>query len=256
MLVVLFGLSGLGVFRYNPDMKRIFRFALFAVLPLALFVSAPAVLVSGATVAPAPVSAAGWREMLREYERLRDASPAVDLTKEFPGVSTEMARLGEAFARTASPADLAFGRKNFRTLVHNLGMENPGAGDLRQFLHPNKSPWPGYTGPTDGNFHILFNTGTLNLDPSDGSSKMHPVKKIARRHLGFFTTQSHVKALTQVLSATIRAEKADINVVPADAVKRAALLEAFKATWKARFPKQTLSGDDLRFAAALLPYVI
>jgi hypothetical protein len=180
----------------------------------------------------------------------------VDLSKEFPGISTKMAQLGEAFARTASPTNPALGRKNFRTLLRNLDMENPGTGDLRQFLHPNKQPWPGYTEPTDGNFHILFNTGTLNLDPSDGSSKTHPVKKLARKHLGFFTTQAHVKALTQVLSATIRAQKIDIATVSADAAKQTALQEAFKAAWKARFPKDSLSGDDLRFVTALLPYVI
>ena len=239
-------------------MKNALSAALLAIAALlAVFVGTGATTHASAAATPAlqPTPAFAWRDMFREFWKLREETPTVDLSKEFPGLSVDMARLGEAFARTAYSADFALGRKNFHTLVRNLGMESPGTKDLCQFLHPNKKPWPEYTGPTDGNFHMLFNTGTLNLDTSDGSSKTHPAKKLAREHLGFFTSQMHVKALTQTLSVTVRAQKADTAAALSDDVKRATLLEAFKATWKAKFPKESLSGKDLRFVTAMLPYV-
>ncbi|MDR2863778.1 MAG: hypothetical protein LBV54_07930 [Puniceicoccales bacterium] len=238
-------------------MKTVFvhRVVLFAVGLLVGIVAVP--VVSSADVpasTPATVTF-GWRDMFRMYQRLGEKLPGEDWAEKFPGLSVDIAQLGESFARTAYPEDIALGRKNFSTLVRNLGMEKPAAKDLRQFLHPNKKPWPEYTGPVDGNFHMLFNTGTLNLDTSDGSSKDHPVKKLAREHLSFFTTQAHVKALTQTLSSVVRAQKVDIALAHTDSAKRAALLEAYKITWKVRFPKDSLSERDLRFIAAMLPYV-
>lgn len=165
-----------------------------------------------------------------------------------------MARLGEAFARAAYPKDAALGRRNFLTLVKNLEMEKPGPADLRQFLHPNKKPWAEYAGPTDGNFHMLFNTGTLNLDTSDGSSKTHPAAKLARKHLSFFTTQARVKALTRLLADTIRATKTDTAATAADPARRAAFLERCKAAWTTRTPGGRLTEGELSFLAAMLTF--
>jgi hypothetical protein len=199
-----------------------------------------------------PAAAVGWREMFREQERLERDKP--DLSETFPGLAPEMARLGEAFAKTAYAGNEALGRKNFTTLVKNLGMTHPAPANLRQFLHPNKKPWPEHTGPTDGNFHMLFNTGTLNLDTADGSTKDHPARALAGAHLGFFTSGRHVKALAQTLSAAVRAEKADTAALLADPAARAAFMERFRAAWAKRFPKKKLSAGDMEFAAALLAF--
>jgi hypothetical protein len=207
------------------------------------------------TQAPTATPALGWRDMFRELQVLNRENPHVLLAKEFPSLAPEMARLGAAFAKTAYPKDAtAIGQKNFLTLVKNLGMEKPTAPDLLQFLEPNKKPWPEYVGPTRGNFHMLFNTGTLNLDTSDGSSKTHPAAKLARKHLGFFTSQSRVKTLTQFLSTSIRAQKIAISALAADDDARTTFLEHLKTAWLLRHPGKPLSANELRFLESMLPF--
>lgn len=166
-------------------------------------------------------------------------------------MASSMARLGETFARAAYVADPALGRKNFRTLVKNLGMENPTPAELRQFLHPNKKPWPGYAGATDGNCHMLFNSGTLPLDTADDCSKDHPVFALRRR---FSVSASRVKPLMQSLAVTIRQERADTARLVEDATARTAFLARFQIAWEKKFPGKRLSSDELDFVAALLPF--
>ncbi|MDR3228315.1 MAG: hypothetical protein LBT53_02720 [Puniceicoccales bacterium] len=218
---------------------------------LLLGVAAPAAVFAAP---PAAVAAPEWRDMLREELRLRQSAPTPEMQKAFHDVAPEMARLGEAFAKTAYPKNLPLGRKNFLSLVRNLGMRHPNAAELRQFLHPNKKPWDGYTGPSDGNFHMLFNTGTLNLDTADGASKDHPARRLAKQHLSFWAGQSHVKALTQTLCATIRAEQADTAALCADTAKRAAFSAKFREAWAKRYSGKKLSDGDIAFAEAMLAY--
>ncbi|MDR1497544.1 MAG: hypothetical protein LBS59_03915 [Puniceicoccales bacterium] len=194
----------------------------------------------------------GWRGMFRELGKIEREKP--DLRKNFPDFAPEMAYLGEAFARTAYPGHEALGRNNFATLVKNLGVMRPVPADLRQFLRPNKKPWQDYTGATDGNFHMLFNSGTLNLDPADGSTKDHPARKLASAHLGFFTSGRHVKDLVQTLATSIRTEKANTASLLSDPQARAVFMERFRAAWTKRFPKKKLTSGDMRFVAAMLAY--
>jgi hypothetical protein len=205
-------------------------------------------------VAASEPHAKGWRDMLRKQQRIANAPQATQLSSQYPGLSQPMACLGEAFAQTAYPADVALGRKNFLTLVKNLGMEKPNPAELRQFLHPNKKPWDGYTGPTDGNCHMLFNSGTLNLTLSDGASKEHPIRKLAQKHLGIFTTQAHVKKLMKKSATTIRAKRIDTGAASADPRKAAEFIKAFSASWEKDFPREKLNKDDILFIEAVLPY--
>ncbi|MDR0536005.1 MAG: hypothetical protein LBG65_06640 [Puniceicoccales bacterium] len=230
------------------------------VAPAGAVISAASPHTAASAKADAAAIEPGWRGMLREYLRLEQAGlPALDApewAELSPALSPEMRRLGEAFARAAYPSDIRLGRRNFHALATNLGMATPSAADLRQFLHPNKLPWPGYSGPCDGNFHILLNTGTLNLDPADGSSKTHPVRDLARRHLGFFTTQDTVKKLVQTLSATLRAERASTKALCADEASRAVFLQKCDAAWRRRFPrKPRLGASEIAFLTALIRYV-
>jgi hypothetical protein len=201
-----------------------------------------------------PADAAEWRDMLREELRLRTAAPPPESAVAFADFAPEMVRLGEAFAKTAYADNLPLGRKNFATLVRNLGMQHPSAAELRQFLNPNKKPWDGYEGPTDGNCHMLFNSGTLNLSTADGSSKDHPARALAKKHLSFWTKQERVKNIAKILTATIRAQKADTATLCADPEKRTAFLQKLRENWLEKFPKDTLSEGEVAFANGLLAF--
>ena len=220
---------------------------------LLLFLSILLLLPAGKTAAGEPPTK-GWRDMLREQKRIASTPPAKQFSSQYLGLSLPMACLGEAFAQTAYPADIALGRKNFLNLVKNLGMGNPTPAELRQFLHPNKKPWDGYTGPTDGNCQMLFNSGTLNLDPVDGASKEHPARKLASKHLGFFTSQEHIKKLMKTSVTTIRTKRIDTREAASDPRKAMEFIEAFSSSWEKNFPEEKLNKGDILFIKAMLPY--
>ncbi|MDR2982375.1 MAG: hypothetical protein LBV12_09045 [Puniceicoccales bacterium] len=197
-----------------------------------------------------PLEAAGWREMLKEQISLQTTAP--DLSKQYPGLAPEMAQLGEAFVCAAYPDALDLGRRNFLTMVHGLGMESPKPADLRQFLHPNKKPWDGYAGPTDGNFHMLLNSGSLSLDTSDGCSKDHPVFSLRRK---YSVSAGRVKPIMQALTKFIRSEKTDTAKTADDPALREVFLKSFRAQWDKEFPKNKLTEKEVSFAGDMIRYM-
>ena len=88
---------------------------------------------------------------------------------------------------------------------------------------------------------------------ADGSSKDHSARTLAKKHLSFWTTRAHVKAISQVRTA-IRNEQTDTAALCGDAAKRIAFLEKFRVAWDKCFPKKTLSDGDMAFAADMLAY--
>jgi hypothetical protein len=233
-----------------------------------------------------PPEEASWRGMLREFERLRAAGLAAlpaEARRQFrfraAGGTTggrlepfadEMCFLGEAFARCAYAEAVGRGRGNFAFMVQNLGMGRPTAGDLRQFLRPNKKPWANYAGPVDGQFHMLFNSGTLPLDTGDGCSRDHPAFALAKKHLSFWGRAARAKAIARTLTTTIRVEQADVaqlckgtaadttGSASAGTTGSAAFWASFRKEWgrrRERFPKEKpLNAGEMAFAAGLLRY--
>jgi len=214
---------------------------------------------SGSSAPPPPPPVPTWRDMLREYLALAaagvDALPP-ESTAYFKSFHPEMRLLGEAFVKTAyAPARIEIGRQNYTHLVLNLGMAHPTAGDLRQFLHPNKKPWRDYAGATDGQFHMLFNSGTLPLDTADGASKNHPAFALAKKHLSFWGRTARAKNIAKTLTATIRANAAFVVGLCANATARDAFLNHFRDEWRRRLPdEKPLAAGDIAFAAAMLRY--
>lgn len=187
----------------------------------------------------APVAfAGGWRDMLRDYERMRDAR--TDCLARFPGFDPEMARLGEAFALTAYPDAPDIGRKNFRRLALRLRLSHPDDDRRLRIFTPNKEPWPGYKGEVDsgGLVHFLFNTGTLPLPLLD-----HPVVAVVRRH---DVEYSRVKPVSQCAARVLRAEKADISIVEHDAAVRAKLVSKIRKTFDAENPDRPMTDEEAR----------
>lgn len=198
--------------------------------------------------AAAPFAAAGeWRDMLRDYEKMRDAH--TDCVKKFPGFDPEMARLGEAFATTAYPDNPDLGRKNFKRLVLRLNLAHPDDDRRAQIFTPNKEPWPGYKGEvdSDGLVHFLFNTGTLPLPLFD-----HPVVAVVRRH---DVERARVKPIAQCGARVLRKEKADIAVVEHDAATRAALVSKIRKQFDAENPANPMTDEESRCLAGCLPFM-
>lgn len=212
------------------------------------------ILLAALTLPAVAVFSAEWRDMLRAQIELQKTRP--DLSENFPGISPDMARLGEAFAKTCYPENVALGRRNFLTMTKNLGMENPTPGDLRQFLNPNKKPWDGYAGATNGNFHMLCNSGTLSLDTSDGCSQDHPAFA-ARRKFG--VAASRVKPAMQAIMHFVRAENFCTGMTEEEekskdgATLRQRRLAAFREAWKKHAAAAGLNAKEIDFAFALLP---
>lgn len=198
--------------------------------------------------AAAPFAAAGeWRDMLRDYEKMRDAH--TDCRARFPGFDPEMARLGEAFALAAYPDALEIGRKNFRRLALRLHLAHPDSNRRVQIFVPNKEPWPGYKGEvdSDGMVHFLFNTGTLPLPLFD-----HPVVSVVRRH---DVEYGRVKPIAQCGVRVLRAEKTDISVVEHDAAARASLVSKIRKTFDTENPGKPMSDEESRCLADCLPFM-
>lgn len=190
----------------------------------------------------------GWRDMFRDYLKLKDTR--ADYTGAFPGFDTEMARLGEAFARTAYPADPALGRRNFQRLVLKLGLTHPNAGRRLAFFTPNKSPWCGYAGEvdeSDGLAHFLFNTGTLPMPLFS-----HPIVDVVRSH---DVARARVKPIAQCAARVIRLERADLRLVEQQAALRAALVTKIRAAFDRENPTARMSDEEARCLAGCLPYM-
>ncbi len=198
--------------------------------------------------AAAPFAAAGeWRDMLRDYENMRDTH--TDCLARFPGFDPDMARLGEAFARTAYPDAPDIGRKNFKRLALRLRLSHPDDSRRIRILTPNKAPWPGYTGEVDsgGLFHFLFNTGTLPLPLLD-----HPLVAVIRRH---DVAYGRVKPISQCAARVLRAEKTDISLVEYDPASRAALVSKIRKTFDAENPAKPMNDDEAACLAECLPFM-
>jgi hypothetical protein len=216
-------------------MRRLFRTLLLGAAPALLVLATPF------------ASAGEWRDMLRDYEKMRDAH--TDCLARFRGFDPEMARLGEAFALTAYPDAPEIGRKNFRRLALRLRLSTPDDARRIQIFVPNKEPWPGYKGKvdSDGLVHFLFNTGTLPLPLLD-----HPVVGVVRRH---DVEYGRVKPIAQCGARVLRTEKADISVIEHDASARAALISKIRKIFDAENPAKPMSDEESRCLADCLPFM-
>lgn len=200
---------------------------------------------SSSVVHPAP--APGWRDMLREYSRLSDGH--TDCGARFPGFDPEMARLGEAFALTAYPANPDLGRRNFKRLALRLNLSTPTGGTRHKIFTPNKEPWPGYKGEVDsgGLAHFVFNTGTLPMPLFD-----HPVVRIVLKSP---VSRGRVQPAAQVAVRIIRADAMDISVVEHDAAVRAALVSKIRKQFDAEHASEPMSDDEAKCLSDCLPYL-
>lgn len=224
-----------------------------ALAALAALVAAAVTLDAAPTTQPAaPLAkpaapAAGWRDMLRAYLELRDARS--DLSARFPGMDADMARLGAAFAATAYPENPDLGRKNFLRLVRRLRLEHPDKSRRLAFFTPNKTPWPGYSGPvdSDGLAHFLFNTGTLPMSLFD-----HPLVPVIRRH---DVDRDRVKPVSQCAARVLRRELADMAAVERDASVREALVRKVRRAFDTENPGSPMSDEEARCLSACLPYM-
>lgn len=215
---------------------------------LALLLALP--MATGAAPEPVAVAApahAGWRDMLRGYLRLR--AERTDCSAKLPGLDPEMARLGEAFARTAYPANPELGRKNFLRLVRRLKLEHPDEDRRLEIFTPNKTPWPGYSGPvdSDGLAHFLFNSGTLPLPLFD-----HPIVPIVRRH---DVDYDRVKPVSQCAARVLRRELADIADIEHDPAARASLMAKIRKAFDAENPGKPMTDEEARCLSACLPFM-
>ena len=186
--------------------------------------------------------------MYRDFLALRASGE--DHTAEFKGFDPDMARLGEAFARRAYPENPALGRANFRRLALKLSLEHPNDGRRLAFFTPNKSPWPGYTGPVDeedGLAHFLFNTGTLPMPLLS-----HPIVDAIRRHP---VDRDRVKPIAQCAARVLRQEQADMRVIEHDPRARAELVTKIRQAFDAVNPGAPMSQAEAECLADCLPYM-
>lgn len=189
-----------------------------------------------------------WRDMLRDYVKMRDAG--TDCRAQFPGFDADMARLGEAFAKTAYPKHVETGRKNFKRLALKLRLTNPDADERVKLLVPNKTPWEGYQGPvdSDGLVHFVYNTGTLPMPILS-----HPIVRIVLRS---DVSRNRVKPAAAIAARIIREEGADISLIENDAASREALLDKIRKAFDAENPDARMSDDERRCLAECLPYMV
>ena len=197
---------------------------------------------------PAANAADGWRDMLRDYLRLKSENR--DCRTWFPGFDPEMARLGDAFARAAYPGHIETGRRNFRRLALRLNLSNPDDGERVKLLVPNKVPWPGYAGPvdSDGLVHFVFNTGTLPMPILS-----HPIVRLV---LKSDVSHSRVRPAAAIAARVIRSEGADISVVEHDAATRAALIAKIRKAFDAEHPSDRMTDAEAGLLERCLPYMV